>query len=218
MKVLYYLSVFFILSSTIVAQGTFVEKGKNGFTIGGGYLDNNEALGFGGHIGYTFSGILDLGFSVDQVNFNNPSDLSSTDFSPFIKLYLKPNFPLQLYLNAGYKYQKYNNDIMDDYGIDMNGNYYEVGVTMYSTVINIFEKVGIQPSFSFNMVGGDVKVYDSEYTLEVDDNNRTLYGLGISLVYDNTTNDNKIIFSGNVELDKKVTRYSSGISFVFSGN
>ncbi len=75
------------ISTLTFAQSSFLEKGQNGFGISGGFSTNENISGFSGEVGYSFSGIFDLGASISRFGFDQQlggEDLNATVISPFI--------------------------------------------------------------------------------------------------------------------------------------
>lgn len=51
------------------AQSSFLEKGQNGLGISAGIATNDDISGFAGAVGYSFSGVFDLGISIGKFGF-----------------------------------------------------------------------------------------------------------------------------------------------------
>ena len=203
------------------AQSSFLEKGQNGFGINGGFSTNEDISGFIGGIGYSFSGVFDLGISVGRFGFDQQlfgEDLNATTISPFASyLIVKQDeqIPVSFALNGSYERQFYSNRVLSDNDIDMTGNFFTIGASLYS-MFEASEAMKIQPSIGFNYITGELKVEDSTGS-DTESDNTTLFTLGLSLIFQ-TSPTNTFVVTPALGFGDDVTTFGISLSFVFPQN
>lgn len=222
MKSFYTVIIVLFLSSSVFGQGAYLERGQSGFGIGGRFSTNEDVTGIGGSVGYSVNGIFDFGIGVESFSFDQKllgSDLSATVISPSITFYaLKQNdeIPLSFAIGAGYDWQTYSNDVLDDFNIDMTGGFFSVGGSLFG-YFKASESFRIQPSVGFTYVTGEVKLEDSNGNEETDKDDTTVFGLGIGLAF-NTSPKNIFVISPRVGISEGTTSFGIGLSFIFGTN
>ena len=218
-------TVLFMLSavcSSIYGQGAYLERGQSGFGIGAGFSTNEDVTGIGGRVGYSVNGIFDFGIIVESFSFDQKllgADLSATVISPSITFYaIKQNdeIPLSFAIGAGYDWQTYSNDVLDDFNIDMTGGFFSVGGSLFG-YFNASESFRIQPSIGFTYVTGEVKLEDSNGNEETEKDDTTVFSLGLGLAF-NTSPNNIFVISPRVGISEGTTSFAVGLSFIFGTN
>lgn len=211
----------FIIIISAQAQSLFLERGQNGFGISGGFSTNEDISGFSGGVGYSFSGVFDLGISVGRFGFDQQflgEDLNATTISPFASyLIVKQDeqIPVTFALNASYERQIYSNKVLSDNYIDMNGNFFLIGASLYS-MFEVSEAMKIQPSIGFNYITGELKLEDSTGS-DTESDNTTLFTLGLSLVFQMSPT-NKFVVTPAIGFGNDVTTFGISLSFIFPQN
>lgn len=218
MKTFYSLFTVFLFSTLIYGQGAYLDRGQSGFGIGAGFSTNEDVTGIGGSVGYSVSGIFDFGISVDRFSFDQKlfgEDLSATVISPSVTFYaLKQNedLPISFAIGAGYDWQTYANDVLDDNNVDMTGGFFSVGGSLfgYFQASNSFR---IQPSVGFSYVTGELKVEDNNGNEETEKDDTTVFGLGLGLAF-NTSPSNVFVISPRVSISEGTTSFGVGLTFI----
>ncbi len=203
------------------AQSLFLGKDQNGFGISGGFSTNEDISGFSGGVGYSFSGVFDLGLSVGRFRFDQQffgENLKATTFSPFATyLIVKQDeqIPVSFALNFSYERQIYSNKILSDNNIDINGNFFGVGAALYS-MIEVSEAMKIMPSIGFNYITGKLKLKDSIGS-DTESDNTTIFSLGLSLVFQMSPN-NTFVVTPAIGFGDDVTTFGISLGFIFPQN
>ena len=188
------LTLSFLLSFGIIisahAQSFVLEKGHNGFLISAGFSTNEDISGFSGGVGYSFSGAFDLGISVGRFGFDQQllgEDLNATTISPYASYFIIKQdelIPVSFAVNGSYERSIYSNRVLSDYNIDMTGNFFSIGASLYS-MFEASEAMKIQPSMGVSYISGELKVEDSTGS-DTKSANTTLITFGLSLIFQST--------------------------------
>jgi len=203
------------------AQSSFLEKGQNGFDISGSFSTNEDVSGFSGGFGYSFSGVFDLGISVGRFGFDQQlfdEDFNVTIISPYASyLIIKQDeqVPVSFALNGSYQRQIYSNRVLSDFDIDMTGNFYSFGASLFST-FEASEAMKIQPMAGFSYITGEIKVEDSSDSFTESDNT-TVFALGLSLIF-KTSPTNTFVVTPSFSFGDEVTTFGLTLSLVFPHN
>lgn len=203
------------------AQSSFLDKGQNGFGINGGFSINDDVSGFTGAVGYSFSGVFDLGLSVGRFGFDQQllgDDLNVTTISPFASYYIvkqDDQIPVSFSLNGSYQRQIYSNRILSDNNIDMSGNFFTLGTSLNST-FEATEAMKIQPEIGFHYITGELKVEDST-GLDTESDNTTLFTLGLSLIFQ-TSPTNTFVVTPSLGFGEVVTSFGISLNLVLPHN
>ena len=203
------------------AQSSFLEKGQNGFGITGGFSTNEDLSGFIGGVGYSFSGVFDLGISVGRFGFDQQffgEDLNTTIISPFASYMIvkqDDQIPVSFALNGSYQRQIYSNRVLSDNNIDMTGNFFTIGASLFST-FDASEAMRIQPAIGFDYITGELKIEGSAGS-ESESDNTTLFTLGLSLIFQ-TSPTNTFVVTPALGFGDDVTTFGISLSFVFPRN
>jgi hypothetical protein len=211
----------FVIIVSAKSQSLYLENGQNGLEINGGFSTNNDISGFGGGVGYSFSGVFDLGISVGRFGFDQQllgEDLNATTISPFASyLIIKQNekIPVSFALNGSYQRIIYSNKVLRENNMDMNGNSFTIGSSLYCMFV-ASEAMKIQPSIGFNYITGKLKLEDSagSYTESF---NTTVFTLGMSLIF-LTSPTNTFVVSPTLSFGDDVTTFGISLGFVFPQN
>lgn len=222
MKFLYTIICELLFFTSIFGQGAYLEIGQSGFGIGGGFSTNEDVTGIGANVGYSFKDILDFGIGVESYNFDEQllgEDLVATVISPSIIFYpfkQDDKLPISLAIGATYDWQTYSNDVLDDYNIDMTGNFISMGGSLFGYFKPSFS-FRIQPSIGFSYVTGKMKVEDSNGNTESEQDDTTIFTLGLGLAF-NTTQSNIFVISPRVGINEGTTTFGLGLIFIFTTN
>ena len=220
-KIILTFLIFGCISTLTFAQSSFLEKGRNGFGISGGFSTNENISGFSGEVGYSFSGIFDLGASVSRFGFDQQllgEDLNATVISPFISfLPIKQDdaTPVSFALNGSYQKQFYSNDALSNNDIDMTGDYFTIGASLF-TDIEASDAMKIQPRAGVNYITGETKIEDSTGS-QTESDNSTVFNLGLSLIFD-TSPSNSFVVTPSLGFQEDVTTFGLSLSFVLPQN
>ncbi|MDZ7693611.1 MAG: hypothetical protein U5K69_21245 [Balneolaceae bacterium] len=220
-KIILTFLIFGCISTLTFAQSSFLEKGQNGFGISGGFSTNENISGFSGGVGYSFSGIFDLGASISRFGFDQQllgEDLNATVISPFISfLPIKQDeaTPVSFALNGSYQKQFYSNDALSNNDIDMSGNFFTIGASLF-TDIDASDAMKIQPRVGVNYITGETKIEDSTGS-QTESDNSTVFNLGLSLIFD-TSPSNSFVVTPSLGFQEDVTTFGLSLSFVLPQN
>jgi hypothetical protein len=214
--------IIFLFSCSIYGQGAYLERGQSGFGIGGGFSTNEDVTGIGGSVGYSVNGIFDFGIGVESFSFDQKllgADLSATVISPSLTFYaLKQNdeIPLSFAIGAGYDWQMYSNDVLDDFNIDMTGGFFSIGGSLFG-YFKASESFRIQPSIGFSYITGEVKLEDNAGNEESEKDDTTVFGIGLGLAF-NISPKNIFVISPRVGISEGTTTFGVGLSFILGTN
>lgn len=203
------------------AQSSVLEKGQSGFGIIGGFSTNDDVSGFGGGVGYSFSGVFDLGISVGRFGFDQQllgEDLNATTISPFASYFIvkqDEETPVSFSLNGSYERQIYSSDVLSDNGIDMNGNFFAIGASLFR-MFEASEAMIIQPSIGFDYITGNLEVEDSTGS-DSESDNTTVFTLGLSLIFE-TSQTNMFVVTPALGFGDDTTTFGLALSFVLPQN
>lgn len=203
------------------AQSSFLDKGQNGLGINGGFSTNDDVSGFTGAFGYSFSGVFDLGISVGRFGFDQQflgEDLNATTISPYASYFIvkqDDQIPVSFSLDGSYQRQIYSNQVLSDFDIDMTGNFFTIGASLYR-IFEASEAMKIQPKIGFYYITGELKVEDSTGS-ETEDDNTTQFSLGLSLIFQ-TSPTNSFIVTPSLGFGDDVTTFGISLNFVFPQN
>lgn len=203
------------------AQSSILEKGQNGFGINGGFSTNEDVSGFSGGVGYSISGVFDLGISVGRFGYDQPflgEDLNTTTISPFVSYIIvkqDEQIPVSFGLNGLYQRQIYSNRVLSDYDIDLTGNFFTIGAWLYS-MFEYSEAMKIQPEIGFNYTTGEFKFEDPTES-DTESSNNTRFALGLSLIFQ-TSPSNIFIVTPSIGFGDDVTTFGISLNLVFPQN
>lgn len=213
--------IFGAFSTLSHAQSSYLEKGQNGFGISGGFSTNEDISGFTGEVGYSFSGVFDLGLSLSRFGFDQQlfgEDLNATVISPYVSyLPIKQDdsIPVSFSLNGSYQKQLYSNDVLDENDIDMSGDYFTIGASLF-TDVEASDAMKIQPRAGVNYITGETKIEDSSGSTSESDNS-TVFNLGVSLIFE-TSPSNSFVVTPSLGIQEDVTTFGLSLSFVLPQN
>ncbi len=223
MKKLFISLVFVFLAVNVsFGQGVFLDKGVSGFGIGAGFGTNEDVTSFGGSVGYSFNGIFDIGLDINRFSFDQKllgDDLSAITISPsvaFHALKQNENIPVSISLGAGYDYQKYSNDALDALNIDMTGGFFSIGASIFG-YFKVAPSMKIQPALGVTYVTGEMKLEDDAGNSETSDDNTTVFGLGISLVFV-ISHKNVLAITPRINFTEDNTSFVLNFSFILPTN
>lgn len=203
------------------AQSSFLEKGQNGFGISGGFATNDDISGFNGGVGYSFSGVFDLGISFGRFGFDQQffgEDLNATTISPFASYFIikqDEQIPVSFAVNGSYERSIYSNQVLSDYNIDMTGNFFTIGASLYS-MFEASEAMNIQPGIGFNYITGETKIKDATESITESDNT-TLFTFGLSLIFQ-TSPTNIFVVTPSLGFGDDVTTFGITLSLALPHN
>jgi hypothetical protein len=220
-KIILAILIFGAFSTLSFAQSSYLEKGQNGFVISGGFSTNEDISGFSGEVGYSFSGVFDLGLSVSRLGFDEQflgEDLNATVISPFVSyipIKQDESIPVSFSLNGSYQKQLYTNDVLDDNNIDVTGDYFTIGASLF-TDVEASDAMKIQPKAGVNYITGETKVEDSSGSVSESDNS-TVFNLGVSLIFE-TSPSNSFVVTPILGIQEDVTTFGLSLTFVLAQN
>lgn len=205
--------ILILFSSVMFGQGAFLERGQSGLGVGVGFSTNENSSSFGVSLGYSISGIVDLGFSVERVNADN--DLHATAVSPSLSFYpLKQNesVPFTLGFGFGYQSQELSSDSFGGYDVEISGDYYSIGASLQRTIY-ASDRSRVQPMIGVSFVTGTTKVKTSWGSGESEDD-ATGFSLGLAGIFDVSP---KTIFAltPQIGISEGVTSFGVNIAFIF---
>lgn len=177
------MSLLFVASS--FAQGEFLEKGTNGFGVGAAFANNSDVTTFGADIGYSVSGQFDFGISIARGSLGD-LDMTATVINPYVVIHVLKqdtvNFPISVAIGAGYEHDSFSADWLKALDLDLTGDYFLFGGAVYMNIPS-GPRMIVQPRASFTLITGETEVSDSFGNSESEDDNTTVFTLGITLVF-----------------------------------
>jgi len=217
------LSIFLCLGfmASALAQSTVLEKGQNGFGISAGFASNEDISGFSGSFGYSFSGVFDLGVTIGRFGFDEQlfgDDLNLTSISPYASYYIvkqDERTPVSFSIDGSYHREIYSNRALSDFDIDMTGNFFSIGASLYSMFVSS-ETMKIQPGVGFSYITGELKIQD-EFESVTESDNTTVFSLGLSLIFE-TSPTNIFVVTPSLGIGDNVTTFGVSLSFILPQN
>lgn len=203
------------------AQSVFLEKGQSGFGISGGLTTNEDVSGFSGSVGYSFFGVFDLGINIGRYSFDElflGDDLNATTITPFASILVikqDEKIPVSFALNGSYQRQIFSNSVLSDNNIDMTGNFFTVGASLFS-MFNVSEAMKIQPGIGFDYITGELKLEDSTDSFTESDNS-TFFSLGLSLIFQ-TSPSTTFVVTPSLGFGEEVTTFGISLGLIFPRN
>lgn len=220
-KIILALVIFGAVSTLSFAQSSYLEKGQNGFEISGEYSANENGSGFNGKIGYSFSGVLDLGLTLNRFGFDQPflgEDYHVTVISPvvsYIPVKQDDSIPVSFAVNGAYQRLIYSGDGLDKNNVDMWGDYFIIGASLFS-YFEVSDIMKIQPRAGVLYMTGEIKAEDSS-NAAVFSNNSTALNLGVSFIFEASTS-NSFVVNPSIGIREEDTTYRLSLRFVLPHN
>lgn len=106
--------------------------------------------------------------------------------------------------------------MLSDNDIDMTGNYFTIGATLF-TDFEASDAMKIQPIIGLNYITGEAKLEDSSGNTETEDDNTTVFNLGLSLIFDNSPS-NSFVVTPALGIQDEVTTFGLSLSFIIPQN
>ena len=201
-------------SDAASAQSMYLKKGTSGFGIGGSFATGDDWTGFSLGVGYSISGIADVGFAVGRVSLED--DLTVIALAPSLAACLlkqTPEMPISLELALGYEHDSFHSDALDMLGWSMSGSAYWFGGAVYSS-ISASPSVDVIPIFGVQYVRTEVKVKDTYGNSVSADDDTTPFAFGISLSF--RTPEKRVLFiTPRISIYEDTTSFRLSLGFVF---
>ena len=205
----------FIIPNTIFSQGEYLESGQKGLGLYGGFSTNKDENAFGVGVGYSFNGIVDIGFSYSKSTSDSKPEISVKNISPSISLHLfKQNETLPISLSIGANYVKgfYSFNNSDYSKLEMSSSGFIIGGKIFRK-IQVGPNFSIMPSFGFFYYSLTIEFdYQGEDTRDVDGSMKNI-NLGLPFIFD--MNNDKFIISPSVSINDDYNAFVIDVSFIF---
>ncbi len=220
-KIILTLLIFGAVSTLSFAQSTYLEKGQNGFEISSVVSANENASGFTGRVGYSFSGVFDLSLSLGRFGYDQQflgEDLYDTEISPvvtYIPVKQDDSIPVSFAVNGAYQRLIYAGDGLDENNVDMWGDYIIIGASIFSD-IEISDAMKFQPKAGVLYSTGETKIEDSSGTTSIS-NNTTVLNIGVSLIF-KTSPGKSFVVNPSIGIQEDFTTYRLSLGFVLPHN
>lgn len=179
-----------LCTNTAFSQGNYLKKGNNGVGLGFGYSSNSNVSGITANIGYSSSGIFDVGLSygryiIDSLGLSAISIVPSLTFHAIKQEPAK--FPLSISLDLAYERDKYSGHSLGIHNYEMYGDYFIFGFNIFGN-INSTSPTTFQPYGSVSYITGTTKIKYSYGNTISEDNNVTSFGFGFSIYFESSPN------------------------------
>ncbi|MCH8536032.1 MAG: hypothetical protein LAT51_13250 [Flavobacteriaceae bacterium] len=220
-KIILRISLIMLTFYSAQSQSIFLEKGQNGFSVGGAFSSNDDATSLTGSFGYSFSGILDLGLSVGRVGFDDQifnEDYNATFFTPSVSyLVIKQNeqIPISFQLGGAYERSLFSGKGLSANNVDITGDLFSLGASIYS-MFEVSEAMKIQPGIGLNYITGDLRIEDSTMS-DKESVDSTIFALLVSLVVE-TSPTSSFIITPNLSFGEETTTFGLSLAYVFPQN
>ncbi|MBD3196426.1 MAG: hypothetical protein GF317_15310 [Candidatus Lokiarchaeota archaeon] len=214
-RLCYYVFLFLLVPNIAFSQGRYIEKGQNGFGISGGFSSNKDAKGFGGNIGYSISGILDLGFSYSRSTTNDEPKIYSDDISPSINIHILKqsiNVPISFSMGAKYIKSYYSGDFLDDYDLELNSSGFVIGGEIAGK-IPIDKDFAVMPSFGISYYSYSAEIKDQYGNSAEDDDSVTDFIFELPLIF-YVGSKNLFCISPGLSMDEDYNTFFVNLSFI----
>lgn len=210
-----------ILTNSTFSQSRFLKPGISGFGIGGEYLTNSDADGFGGALGYSVNGFFDIGVAIGRISTKNAlfsDELKATTIAPGLNfIFLKQgqnNVPLSVSFSGSYARGLFDSGDLDLLGVDLSSNTFSFGLSVFGNV-ETSPSVHVQP-----IVGAAYNINSFTVTDQAtgesitEENNNFSFDFGISFVLGASSNP-IFYLSPAVDIAEDVTTFNINAGFVF---
>lgn len=213
--ILFGLIFIFLCTNTAFSQGSYLKKGNSGVGLGFGFSSNSDVSGITAKIGYSSSGIFDVGLSLGRYTLDD-LDLNAISIVPSLTFYAikqEPGkFPLSISFGMAYERDSYSGDALKQLDWDMHGDYLLLGFNIFGN-INSTSLTTFQPYGSISYITGTTKISDSYGNSESEDNNATSFGFGISMFFE--TSPRSIIgISPGISISEDNTTFSITVGVI----
>lgn len=214
--------IFGCISSLTFAQSQYLERGQSGFGLNGGFSSNENLSGFSAQVGYSISGVFDVGISGSRFGFEQQllgEELNATVISPFVSyLVIKQDEsrPLSVSLNGAYQREIYTNDVLSNNNIDMTGNNFTFGVSLFSD-FQASEAITIQPEIGASYITGETEATDSSGIILSSSVSTAVYNFGLSLIFESSSN-NDFVVSPALSIQDEITTFGLSLSYIIPQN
>jgi|AntRauTorcE11897_2_1112592.scaffolds.fasta_scaffold00853_7 hypothetical protein len=209
-------------STLLFAQSSFLEKGQSGLLLSALSSANQDLSGYSGEIGYSFSGVLDLGLSIGQYGYYEPyvsDDLKATILSPFISYLIfkqDESTPLSISLNSSYQKQFITNGYLDNFYTNVTGDHFRIGTSVF-TDIEFFNAIKVQPKAGFGYRAGKIKFEDSSGGSATTIHDTVIFDLGASFMLSRVSNYSFVVTPG-IGIQKDLTNLNLSVSLLLPNN
>jgi len=221
-RVILTLLIFGCISSLTFGQSQYLDKGQNGFGLNGGFSSNENLSGFSAQVGYSFSGVFDVGISGSRFGFEQQllgEQLNATVISPFVSYIVikqDESRPLSVSLNGAYQREIYTNNVLSDNNIDMTGNNFTLWVSLFSD-FEASDAITIQPGIGAGYITGETKATDSSGTILSSSLSTAIYNFGLSLIFE-TSPSNSFVVTPALSMQKEITTVGLLLSYIIPQN
>jgi hypothetical protein len=190
-KLIILIFLFSSVNFAINSQSAYLNKGQGGFGIGGGFKNLDQTSAFYSSLGFSISGMFDIGIITSQV-IDNQFDFNATTWGPYTSVFIikqSETIPVSLSLNGKYIKTFFSTEELRPSDIDLKHSAFSIGTTL-SSLVQLTDGFGLQPfmEFSYNRGKGITKSPPSEVVLT-----SNMSALGVSLIFRNTSKSMVVI-------------------------
>jgi hypothetical protein len=223
MKKNFYLVAFMLSLASLpvlsTAQSLYLEPGERGILVSGFIDDGEEHTKYGGQLGYSFNGILDLGISIGQQDHWEYSygETMGNFIEPFLSyLVIKKSScnSYELTINSMFNYTKYSSKSLDSANVKMTSVEYSIELEL-SREFQLSANWSLIPligSTFFGQVETHTKVSPHGAWSKCELKNSFEYGFTIA----RKTFGNKTIFLSNIFINNESDQsLKTTLGFVF---
>ena len=194
------------------AQSAYLSKGQGGFGIGGGFANNDEVSGFSAAIGFSASGVFDLGLSISRLGIEQMI-FDATVVTPYTSVFLvkqDETMPASINLSAAYSRTFYSTEELKPSDIDLKESAFSIGVSLQS-LIDFTDNFGIQPFMRFSYGKGKVTVVTPP---SEDVYDGTIFSLGLSTIFRNTEKS-IVVLEPQFAFSNKIRTFGLSLNYIF---
>ncbi len=133
------ISTLILMTAGLRAQGIFLSHGQSGFGLSSSYVGNDKSYGIALATGYSFGGLLDVGFAASRLAVAKKvgvSDVNAVLLQPSITLHAKEGAPLSVALQAAYGHEMYSTAALDLALIPLKKDFFIGTALFYATLLS----------------------------------------------------------------------------------
>jgi len=169
-------------------QSIFFDDETSGPSIGFSLSKNDIGSGWGGSVGYSFNGRLEVGLSFgnSELNYDDLNiELDAFTFGGAARLYLvkqNEDSPFSLAADGGYFTSSFSNRDFDALGLDMEGSQFSIGGTLMKNS-KLSETPQMIPFLSVSLSTVDIEIKNSVGAKISNDDKIWVFQFGLTFAF-----------------------------------
>lgn len=202
-----------VLPMILFSQGIYLNKGQSGFGATAGFGTNEDLNLLIGGIGYSYSGIFDVGLSYGRAISKDEPKMTLNSFMPSVDIHLikqNESLPISLAVNGIYSIGNTKSDLFDLYDVTVTNSGYSVGGYVYSEIV--LGGFSIIPMLGFSYQSVTVKMEDDFGSSIEEDDTNSVFDFSLPFVFQ--INNNKLSLSPGISIDENSTSFALSLNLI----